>query len=296
VKTIRLGQVDYINCLPVYQGLDVGQVKLEAEIVKGVPTDLNRLFLNGALDVTPISSIEYAKNADKCLILPNLSISADGMVKSILLFSKIPVTELDGKKVCLTSSSATSVVLLRILLEHYYHVNVEFVTAEPRLPDMLEIADAALLIGDDALIAQNHILSNSLGCGSSDNFIVTDLGEVWKQFTGEKMVYALWVIKKEFAENNPDLVHSLYTALKASKAWGIENSGDLTKLVLSKHPLLEEEINDYFKTILYDFSEDFQRGLLTFYDYAYKSGLIEERIRLQIWGDIDNEGHNEYSR
>ena len=296
MKTIRLGQVDYINCLPVYQGLDTGHGKLKAEIIKGVPTDLNRLFLNGDLDITPISSIEYARNADKCLILPDLSISSDGSVKSILLFSKIPVTELDGKKVCSTSSSATSVVLLKILLEHYYHVNVEFVTSEPRLPDMLELADAALLIGDDALVAKNHTDSYGLGCGS-DNFIVTDLGEVWKEFTGEKMVYALWVIKKEFAENNSELVRNLHSALITSKAWGIANSADLTELVLAKYPLSKKDIADYFNTILYDFSEEFQRGLLTFYDYAYKSGLIEERIRLQIWGDSDNDdGHTEYSR
>lgn len=291
MKKVRLGQVDYINCIPVYQAFEEKQINLDVNIVKGPPTVLNKMFLAGDLDITPISSIEYARHTDQSIILPNLSICADGKVMSILFFSKIAVTELDGKKVCLTSSSATSVALLKILFEHYYHVNVEFVTTEPSLDTMLDKADGALLIGDDALIAHTKLKKKN-----ENNIIVTDLGEVWKQFTGERMIYALWVIRKDYALKNPELVNRICDALMSAKIWGSENQPFLVNIVKNKHKLKVKDIKEYFKTIVYDFSEEAQKALLTFYDYSYKSGLIQDRIRLEIWGEEQNVANSQFVR
>lgn len=208
---LRLGQVEYINYLPVYYALEEGILPLEAELVKGSPTRLNRLFLDGELEVTSLSSIEYARNADRCLILPDLSISADGRVANILFFSKMPVTELEGKKVCLTETSATSVVLLKILFDHYYHVDVQFETAPSDFDRMMLKADGALLIGDEAILAHQRVKEKHLP------YQVTDLGDAWKQFTGEKMVYAIWVVRRDYAEANPMKAKELAKTLLESK-------------------------------------------------------------------------------
>lgn len=280
MSILRLGQVDYINCMPVYHALEEGQLPLEAELVKGPPSKLNQMFLAGELDITPISSIEYARNADKCYILPNLSISADGKVASIYLFSRLPVTELEGKRVALTSSSATSVALLKILFEHYYHVEVEYTTCEPNLDHMLDDADAALLIGDDAMIANQRIVNEGLP------YLVTDLGEAWKQFAGEKMVFAIWVINREFADNNPDQVNLIAETLYRSKLLGLQQLPTLVDIARAKSGLPQELLEEYFKIICHEFDEEYRRGLITFYDYAYKSGLIKERVRLAVWGEL----------
>ncbi|OPX88067.1 MAG: Chorismate dehydratase [Pelotomaculum sp. PtaB.Bin104] len=276
---IRLGQVDYLNCLPVYHPLEEGLLPLEAELVKGPPTTLNRLLLSDLLDVTPMSSIEYARNSDRCIILPDLCISADGRVESILLISKVPVTELDGKKICLTSSSATSVVLLKILFEHYYNLDVEYETVPPDLERMLEKADGALLIGDDAM--QAHQFVKERNCF----YKVTDLGEVWKQFTGGKMVYALWVVRKAYADQNAKTVDLISkTLVDALKIGFIQYPSLLAKAQLrSGLPL--SVIEDYFQIMQYEFGEESRKALLTFYDYAYKSGLIDERVSLHVWGE-----------
>lgn len=84
MSEVRLGQVEYINCIPVYHALEEGLLVGDIELVKGPPSKLNKMFLDGELDITPISSIEYARHANQCIILPNLSISADGRVESIL--------------------------------------------------------------------------------------------------------------------------------------------------------------------------------------------------------------------
>ncbi|MDD3654584.1 MAG: menaquinone biosynthesis protein [Desulfotomaculaceae bacterium] len=279
MSRIRLGQVDYLNCLPVYHPLEEGLLPLEAELVKGPPTTLNRLLLSDLLDVTPMSSIEYARNVDQCLILPDLSISADGRVESILLFSKGPVTELEGKKICLTSSSATSVVLLKILFEHYYHLDVEFETVAPDLERMMERADGALLIGDDAMRAHQFVIQqNGL-------YQVTDLGEAWKQFTGAKMVYALWVVRRDYAEHNAESVDLLSKTLLDALKIGFAQYPSLMAKAQQRTGLPQSVIEDYFQIMQYELGEESRKALLTFYDYAYKSGLIDERVCLQVWGE-----------
>ncbi|MFZ5644392.1 MAG: menaquinone biosynthetic enzyme MqnA/MqnD family protein [Bacillota bacterium] len=277
---IRLGQVDYLNCLPVYHALEEGLLEFGGNLIKGPPATLNRMFLEGTLDATPISSIEYAKNSESCIILPDISISADGRVSSILLFSRCPVTELEGKSIAVTTSSATSVVLLRILLEHYFHVDAEFIPHDPDLEKMLQKADASLLIGDDAMLA-NHMAAEK------DNLLITDLGEAWKQFTGEMMVYAVWVVRKDFARENPDEVQNLSKLLMASKEIGMKNINPIIKKANKKTGLPYPVLEDYFKTILYGFDGNYQKSLSLYFDYAYKSGIIEERAQINVWGEMD---------
>lgn len=281
MSRIRLGQVDYLNCLPVYHPLEEGLLPLEAELVKGPPTTLNRLLLNNQLDVTPMSSIEYARNADQCIILPDLSISADGRVESILLFSKVPVTELEGRKICLTSSSATSVVLLKILLEHYYHLDVEFETVSPDLERMMERADGALLIGDDAMRAHQFVKERN------GIYQVTDLGETWKQFTGMKMVYALWVVRRDYADHHAEAVDLISKTLLDALKIGFGRYPSLLVKAQQRSGLPLSLIEDYFQIMQYEFGEKARKALLTFYDYAYKSGLIDERVCLHVWGEAN---------
>ncbi len=279
---LRLGQVEYLNCLPVYYALENGLIPFDGELVKGTPAMLNRLFLNGELDVTPISSIEYARNPEKCTIIPKLSISSNGRVASILFFSKVPITEMEGKKVYVTTSSATSVALLKILFEHYYHVAVELHPARPDLVSMLEDGEGALLIGDDAMLAHRKVINEGW------KILVTDLGEAWKEFTGERMVYAIWVVRKEIAREQPGKVKDLSRTLQQSRKMSMAETVLLLKeahrLTGLSYPVLE----DYFKIIRHSLSPGYRRGLLTFYDYAYKSGLIEERVKLSVWGEKDD--------
>ena len=277
---LRLGQVDYINCLPVYYALEEGSLPPGLELIKGPPTTLNRLFLEGNLDVTPISSIEYARHPQECIILPDLSITADGQVSSILFFSYLPLTELEGRRICVTDASATSVVLLKILFDHYYHVDVEFTRTPADLRTMLELGDGALLIGDQAM--QAKYLVDKQGW----NLQVTDLGEAWKLFTGLKMVYAIWVVRRDLAAASPESVDRICSLLQSSRELArTQNNNLLTRARVKSglpFPLLEK----YLTTIQHELGEEEQQALLTFFDYAYKSGLIEERVQLQIWGSM----------
>ena len=106
---IKLGRISYVNMAPVFHRLEY-----EVDEVIGVPTELNRMLLDGQLDIAPISSIEYARHADTLRLLPRLCVSSEGAVDSIQLVTRMPLGRV--RSVAVTPESATSVVLDAVLL------------------------------------------------------------------------------------------------------------------------------------------------------------------------------------
>ena len=272
---VRLGYIDYLNCLPVYFGIEQGIVDLAVDVRKGRPTAMNRAFLAGELDVTPISSIEYARYADRCVIMPNLSISADGRVASILLFHKRPLSELNGRPVALTAASATSVVLTKIILREQYGVTPDYRVAQPDLTAMLQDHDAALLIGDDALMAA--LAHPEIPCA--------DMGSEWKALTGHLMVYALWVARREFAERNPAAMRAVARLFNASQDYSWAHRPEMVAEAVRRRGLPNLVTEDYFDLIRHEFGPRYRRGLRTFLEHAQAIGEIAAVPDLHIWGE-----------
>jgi chorismate dehydratase len=275
VPVIRLGYIDYLNCLPVYFGIEQGAVDLPVQLVRGTPTEMNRSFLHGELEITPISSIEYARNAERCAILPNLSISADGRVASILLFHKRPLSELGGRPVALTSASATSVVLTKIILQERYGVRPDYRSAPPDLNAMLMEHDAALLIGDDALLAA--AAHPELSC--------VDLGAEWKAMTGHMMVYGLWVVQRAFAEQNPAALRLVTQLFHASQDYSWAHRTEMVAEAMRRRRLPKPVIEDYADLIRHEFGPRYRRGLITFLEHARRIGELERVPDLRVWGE-----------
>jgi chorismate dehydratase len=185
---IRLGRIAYVNMAPVF-------FRLEATVdeVQGVPTDLNARLLRGELDVAPISSIEYARNADRLRMLPRLCVSSEGAVDSIQLVSKLPLEAV--QTVAVTPESATSVVLTKVLLPDATHVPLG------------EEADAKLLIGDAALKS-----------AFEDPTPHYDLGRLGLERPGLPMVFAVWAVPEPLVEGLLELEDALVASVRAARA------------------------------------------------------------------------------
>lgn len=272
---VRLGYIDYLNCLPVYFGIEQGAVELDVTVEKGPPSVLNRAFLEGRLDVTPISSIEYARHAEDCVIVPGLSISTDGRVASILLFHRRPLEELDGRPVALTAASATSVVLTRIILELRYGVRPQYRITPPDLEAMLAEHDAALLIGDDALLA----------AARRPEIPHVDLGAEWKALTGHPMVYALWVARRELADADTAALRRLTRVLHASQEYAWDHRPAMVAEAVARRGLPPAVVDDYFDLIRHEFGPRYRRGLVAFYEHARRVGELEAVPPLHVWGE-----------
>src|ERR671924_1352844 len=102
---MRVERIPYVNCYPIYGAIDRGIVALDATLIDGTPTELNARMARSELDVSVVSAVEYARDSTRYLLLPDLAISCDGPVRSVMLFSKRPASELRGRRVLVSRSS-----------------------------------------------------------------------------------------------------------------------------------------------------------------------------------------------
>ena len=134
--TMRVGRIPYINCYPVYGAIDRGIVRARRGAGRRSADGAEpRAWREGQLDVSVVSAVEYARDARRYLLLPDLAISCDGPVRSVMLFSKRPADASSAeRRVLVSRSSMTSVALLELLFENVWHARPEFVPATPRWP------------------------------------------------------------------------------------------------------------------------------------------------------------------
>jgi len=260
----RTGHIQFLNCLPIYYGLVTGMGILDLDLVKGTPTELNALLLEGALDISPISSIEYARHPGELMLLPGPTVSCLGAVQSILLISRCPIEKLDGKMVGLTDSSATSHVLLRTLLERGHRVFPRYFSFGNDLPSALSRGDAALLIGDSAL--------RNLTPG--EGLHVYDLGREWQRFSGQGMVFAVWAVRRAFARAQPDLVTHAWRLFQDSITFCRDNLPAIAADASRWERFPAGFLQEYFNSLSFDFTADLHRGLERFYLEAAALGEI----------------------
>lgn len=272
-RKLRIGHIDYLNALPVLFPLEVGLLSDEFELVKGVPADMNAQFRAGELDISLVSSIEYARAGDDWLVLPDLSIAADGPVLSVLLFSKRMPHDLDGRHVALTSASATSVALTRTLFRRHWHVQPQFSVQHPDLQAMLATADACLLIGDDALRAVTA-LRRAGGEIDGTRIHITDLGEAWQQHRRLPMVYGVWVVRREAAASAPGPIAAFLRASAEAKRFSRLYRPHLVELGAASRGLDPTLVARYLDVISNDLTAVQLQGLQAFYEEAALAGEL----------------------
>jgi chorismate dehydratase len=238
---IRLGRISYVNMAPVFHRLTH-----EVEEVAGVPTELNRMLLDGRLDVAPISSIEYARNASRLRLLPRLCVSSEGAVDSIQLVTRIPLGQV--RSVAVTPESATSVVLTRVLLPR----------AEIRPLD--EEADARLLIGDAALRS-----------AFEDPTPHHDLGRLWLERTGLPMVFAVWAAPEPVVDGLGELQESLVASVRLARS----EPERLAHEASDRYGYPAGFLARYFEKLRYSFGPRERAGFYTFLEMARDVGELD---------------------
>lgn len=270
----RVGHIQFLNCFPLFYGLSKKKFLFEVDLIQSRPIDLNNMLGSNVLDLSSISSIAYARSYRDYVLLPDISISADGKVKSVLLFSKVPISELHRRKIALTNVSAASQALLRIILAKAYNIVPEYLSSAPDLKTMFSKADAALLIGDDALQAYYQKDAN--------NLYIYDLGEEWKKLTDLPMVFAVWAVRKEFAAQNMQKLKIIKEEFTEAIRYSLENITELSLEASKQRDFSPEFLADYFTTLKFDFDERKQKGLIEYCLQAKDQGLLDEIPSLEI--------------
>ncbi len=264
---MRVGRIPYVNCYPVYGGIDRGAIPFGASLVDGVPTMLNRMMADGTLDISVVSAVEYARDSSRYLLLPDLAISCDGPVHSVMLFSKVAVKDLAGRKVLVSRSSMTSVALLELLFEGRWKVKPDFVPSDAEITDIARFGeeehDARLVIGDAALL---------LGTQSDRGYAFAyDLGEEWKAWTDLPFVFAVWVAQRNV---QVDLALGVHASLIESRNWGLNHIPELAQQAADATGVGVSVCERYLDNLDYGLS------------YPHLAGLTEFFRRLVLRGQV----------
>jgi chorismate dehydratase len=232
----------------------------------------------GELELSVVSSIEYIRYPERYLILPDLSISCRGPVRSVLLLSQLPVDQLSGKTILVSSHSHTSVALLRILLTMRLGMEVNFsqgscteALAQERPPV------AMLTIGDEALRLR----------ASSLYPYWWDLGEAWLSWTGLPFVFALWVIQRQAFEKLNGALWKAVESLSSAKRWGRSHLDEICSQAVKEDILDLPQLRDYYQCLNYDLNRDEKLGLELFFKYLADLSEISRVPSLQVYSPLD---------
>lgn len=273
----RLGRISYLNVDPIYHGLENGLKPPWVRITAAPPSTLNQLMVDGALDISPVSTGAYARNTDQWMILPDLSISCHGAVMSVLLASNYPISALDGKRVLITSESGTAVLLLKLIFA-IEGVSPQTVTGTvDSAKQTHRLYDAVMIIGDKALAGK---------WGRQYKYRL-DLGEVWLRLSGLPIVFAVWAVRRKFARAHSDCVDRIAALFKESTQMG---KSQLDRIIVSgaeKLKLEEKTIFDYFKAMEYDLDLKKQKALASFFDALLEYRLIKKPVPLAFFPGTD---------
>jgi chorismate dehydratase len=316
----RISVVQYLNTAPLVWGMLYGAARGKFDLEFTVPARCADAVKQGRADLGIIPSIEYQR-IEGAEIVPGVSIASKGMVKSVVLFSKVPIEEV--RSVALDNSSRTSVALVTILLRRFYGREFLSEPADPQpLEMLLERADAALVIGDPALTYQlkvegssaksdetgnskleirfensapacpsepfaalkGKLRGESLFVSRASTLLVYDLAAEWKKFTGLPFVFALWVGRREAG------LAAFARDLRDSRDEGLRHLDAIAAEWAPRLGIPESAVKLYLaENINYALDEDNLKGLRLFYKLAAEEGLIPAVKELRFVSQVVEE-------
>ena len=248
---LLIGQIEYLNCQPFYPLLD------RHRLIATLPADLGRLARHGEIDAGIIATTDYLQCKDHYEPIGGLGIANHEEVRSILLFSRKPITELAGAHVGITEETSTSARLLRVLLEVKDNiVPKKYIRGEQ------ESLDAFLVIGNEALVRRHR---------PSPGFPYRyDLATIWWEWTGLPFVFAVWAIRRSLTT---EVKEDFATLLEASFALGITQIDAIASRFagdLGDAPALASFLRNFY----FRLGPEEMKGLARFSEINEQHGLL----------------------
>ncbi|HXG65647.1 MAG TPA: menaquinone biosynthesis protein [Blastocatellia bacterium] len=256
----------YLNAAPLCYSFIYGEQQDACEFLSdAAPARCADMLARKEADAALIPVIEYQRIAG-LKVAPGACVASRGNVRSVILASRLPIEEV--RSVALDTSSRTSAALIQIILSRFYGLTPSYHPSPPRIEEMLELNDAALIIGDPAMLIDRSALH------------VYDMAAEWRKHTGLPFVFAFWAIRED-SQTWPGKVDFL-----AARREGLAHAEYLADLYAASLGLPREDLIAYLtENISYDLDKECLRGLDLYYDLARECGLIEEKRELVFMRD-----------
>jgi chorismate dehydratase len=297
VTKLRISIVQYLNTAPLVWGFTNGPLTRKYDLSFTVPSQCAEDLRTGRADVAILPAIE-CQRIDDLVILPDISIASKQLVRSLLIVAKKPLEQVT--RFALDRSSRSTQALTRILCAEKWKIAPQFSEAAPDLQEMLDRADAALVIGDPALRISLGIEKESwpgsrgqtvcqaatLGITGAELLYVYDVVSEWRSMTGLPAVLAVWAARRDVAtaEVTADFI--------ASRDYGMLRIAEICFDAARELELPARKLESYLRDNI-DFSLDAEncRGLQLYFDYSARLGLIPQAKPLE-WGVAKREAVN----
>jgi chorismate dehydratase len=253
---LRSAASHYLNSAPLIWSFLHGSKRNLVDLIDAVPARCADLLANSVVESALVPVIEYQRIPDISLI-PNVCVGSKKEVLSVVLVSK--QSELKNvRSVGLDESSRTSAAMVKIIFREFVGTEPAWMTQSPDLAAMLELHDAALMIGDPAMTFPRTGVT------------IWDLAGLWHGYTGLGFVFAMWMVRDSATERVRKI------DFEAARDEGIKKIEDIVNYFESRIPLSRDQLVSYLtKSISYDLDKKMRSGLDLYFQLALKHGLID---------------------
>jgi chorismate dehydratase len=268
---LTVGRIPFLVCAPYFfRSFSPSEGKIS--FLDGSPSEQNLRLASAKIHLAPSSSYAYAQNPDLFWILPDVCTGSTLEVRSVRLFSNVPLQELDQKSIHLTPQSATSSHLLKLLLGMWKKISPRWVES----PWGTEPCAARLLIGDEALIESQ---ANSWAYSY-------DLATLWQEWQGLPFVFGMWIVHHSAVDSpvlNPLLQEYRAGLIANVEEFRRDPVHALTDwLRVYPTSLSLEFLLQYYGVMDYRFTTEHKKSLELFYSLCAVAGLIERAPALRF--------------
>jgi chorismate dehydratase len=255
MASVLIGTVPYLNGKPLTRWFQTEEGKASGiEVVEAVPSHLAHMLAQGEIAAALVSSFDSFQHAEYAIV-PGVSISGQGEIKSVRVFSHLPFSMIQS--IAMDSSSLTSVALVTILLDELYNSHPQKLSMRPDLDSMLASADAALLIGDHGMLADGKGLE------------VLDVGKAWRKLTGLPFTYAVWLGRPE------NVTPELTTALQTAREYGLTQLDAIAEEEAERLGCSYQICYDYLANVMdYNLEDEHYQALALFKEKCHSHGLV----------------------
>jgi predicted solute-binding protein len=260
--------VSYLNTVPLVWGLQHSRDLGDAfDLSFALPSECADQLASGRADIGIVPVIEMARQGLD--YFPGTGIACHGPVRSILLISKVPFKEI--QTLATDSGSRTSAMLSQVILAEKFGVRPQVFSHPANLAEMLERADAALLIGDAALRVDPATLP----------FETLDLGAEWVAMTGLPMVFAVWAGRRDWMSRKEIIREAHGQVFLESLRYGLAHMDDIVAAEAPARQFSPDVVRRYLTGhIVFELGEKDYEGMRLYIQHALR--LDRDRDRVMI--------------
>lgn len=270
---LRVAAIGFLNPAPLMWDFEhpplQAPLALRYQIDRMSPSECAVRLASGAADIGLIPTAALATTPG-LRILPGCTIASKGRVRSLLLVRRATQRLHELRSVAADMASRTTLVHARILFRHWGNPDVPFLPAVADLDSMLQRADAAILIGDPALLALEERSNRFVRTG--EELVYHDLAEEWHTLTGLPYVSAVWC-----CAHGESFDESIAEDFIQSRDHGLQNIDAIVAEWSSRIAIPEQTIRAYLTTnIHYILDEECLEAMRVFFRMAAQVGVLPE--------------------